>query len=417
MRLKQLVLLLLFPLYTFFVEAQTEGNNDKVRTLTTRVKDNWQMPPVIELNGTQTVEVKFDFLDLNAHYFYYSITHCNADWSPSSISESEYLSGFNNQPIETRKTSFNTYQNYTNYSFELPNENFKLKLSGNYLVKIYDNDNPDAVVATARFSVYEKLVNVGAQINTITDIDYNDGHQQLDLQIDTRNYPIRTPQMELKIVVNQNNRTDNQAMLSVPSITQGSSLIYTHVKELIFDAGNEFRRFEMVSYRYNGMNVESIRHINPYYNVFLYTDKSKLRSTYVYDQDQNGRCYIRNSEAQDFDNESDYFVTHFTLAANEPIGNGRLYLMGEFNQFRVDSNWEMTYDIDRRAYTKAVSLKQGAYNYQYLFVPDGRTKATTALTDGNFYETENEYMLRVYHRPIGGRYDRLVGYNLVKSGK
>jgi hypothetical protein len=414
--MNKLLYILLFQLLLPSIYAQTEGNDEKVRTLTIRVKDQWQMPPVIELNGNQSIEVKFDFLDLNAHYFYYSITHCNADWTPSTISESEYLSGFNNQPIETRKTSFNTYENYTNYSFDLPNENLKIKLSGNYLVKIYEN-NSDNVVATARFSVYERLVNVGAQINTITDIDYNDSHQQLDLKIDTRNYPIRTPQMELKVLVNQNSRTDNQALLSVPSITQGSNLIYTHVKELIFDAGNEFRRFEMVSYRYNGMNVENIRYINPYYHVFLYTDKSKMRSSYIYDQDQNGRFYIRNSEAQDFDNEADYFVTHFTLAANEPIGNGRLYLLGEFNQFRIDPHWEMNYDIDRRAYTTAVSLKQGAYNYQYIFVPDGRTKGTTALTDGNFYETENEYMLRVYHRPIGGRYDRLVGYGLVKSGK
>ncbi|MDD2798538.1 MAG: DUF5103 domain-containing protein [Bacteroidales bacterium] len=415
--MNKLLYILLFQLILPAVVAQSKAADDLVRTLTVRVKENWQVPPVIELNGDQSIEIKFDYLDLNVHYFYYKITHCDASWKPTDISESEFLNGFNNQPIEIHKTSFNTYENYTNYQFTIPNDNLKVRLSGNYQVTIYDNDNPETVIATARFSVYERLVNVGATINTITDIDYNRGHQQLDLQIDTRNYTIRTPQMEMKVVVNQNSRTDNQALLTIPTITQGSNLLFTHVRDLIFEAGNEFRRFEMVSYRYNGLNVEQIKHINPYFHAFLYRDKIKTFSTYVYDQDQDGRCFIRNSEAQDFDNESDYFVTHFSLASDAPIGNGKLYILGEFNGFKIDPAWEMEYDIDQRAYTKKISLKQGAYNYQYIFVPDGQQKGTTALTDGNFYETENEYTVRVFHRPIGGRYDRLVGYGLFKSTK
>jgi len=388
-----------------------------VKTLTVRVKDNWQIPPVIELNGTQSIEIKFDYMALNLHYFYYSIKHCNSDWTPSDISESEYLDGFNNQPIEERKTSFNTYSNYSNFRLELPNDRLKLRLSGNYEVRIYDNGNSEQTIATARFSVYERLINVGASISTITDIDYNQTHQQLDLQLDTRNYTIRTPQMEMKVLINQNSRTDNEVRLNTPTFTQGTNLMFSHNRDLIFEAGNEFRRFEMVSYRYNGLNVEQIKHINPYFHVFLYRDKLKPASTYIYDQDQDGRFFIRNSEAQDFDNESDYFVTHFSLAANAPVGNGRLYLLGEFNRFSIDPAWEMTYDIGLRCYTKEMPMKQGAYNYQYIFVPNGRTKGTPALTDGNFYETENEYTIRVYHRALGSRYDRLVGYNFVKSGK
>ncbi len=51
----------------------------------------------MELNGNENIEIKFDFLDLDVHYFYYTIIHCNADWTPSDLSESEYLDGFNNQ--------------------------------------------------------------------------------------------------------------------------------------------------------------------------------------------------------------------------------------------------------------------------------------------------------------------------------
>lgn len=414
---KKYFYLLLVSLFALSVSAQENADSLQVRTLTVRVKQDWQIPPVIELNGNQSIEIRFDYPDLNVHNFYYSVTHCNADWTPSNLSESEYIGGFNNQPLEDRKTSFNTFADYTHYRLELPNDNLQLRLSGNYQVRIYDNSDPDKTVATARFSVFERLVNIGANISSITDIDYNRAHQQLDLTVDTRNFPIRSPQMEMKVFVNQNSRTDNEVQLNVPTITQGNTLLFSHVRQLIFEAGNEFRRFEMVSYRYNGLGVERIRHIEPYYNVFLFRDRVKPATSYLFDQDQNGRFYIRNSEVQDYNNESDYFLTHFSLAADAPLGNGKLYLLGEFSHFNIDPAWELTYDIAQRAYAKNVLLKQGAYNYQYIFVPDGSTKGTTALTEGNFYEAENEYTLRVYYRPNGGRYDRLVGYNWLKSGK
>ncbi len=397
-------------------QAPTETvANDRVKSLTIRPKADWLMPPVVELNSDAQLEVKFDYFDLNIHYFYYKIIHCNADWSPSDLSEPEYLDGFNNQPIEERKVSFNTHANYTNYRFELPNNNIKLRLSGNYEVQIYDNNEPDKTVAKVRFSVTEKRVNLFPALKTITDIDYNKAHQQLDLQIDTRNYPIRNPGMEMKVVVSQNSRTDNQVVLSQPTFTRGNLLIFEHQKNLIFEAGNEFRRFEMVSYRYNGLHVGKITFMEPVYHAFLYKDEIKTYRSYSFDRDQNGRFFVRNSEGRDNDNEADYFDVHFTLDAPTPVGNGRVYLIGEFNGYRPQPDFELNYDPMQRCYTKNILLKQGAYNYQYIYLPEEGKKGTTAPTDGNFYEAENEYTVKVYHRAPGERYDRLIGFSFVKS--
>ena len=59
-------------------------------------------------------------------------------------------------------------------------------------------------------------------------------------------------------------------------------------------------------------------------------------------------------------------------------------------------------------------LKQGAYNYQYVVVTDGG-KADVGRLEGNFHETSNEYLVKVYHRPRGTRYDRLVGAAVIMS--
>ncbi len=414
---KKLIPAILLLIASTMAVAQTRALNKKVNTLTVRVKDNWQFPPVIELNGNENIEIKFDFLDLNVHYFNYSIVHCNADWTPSDLSESEYLDGFNNQPIEDHRTSFNTYMNYTHYRFQIPNDNIKFKLSGNYLVKIYENNDPENLIATACFSLYERQVNIYPTIKTSTDIDYRKAHQQLDLRIDTRSYSIRSPQLEMKIMVNQNNRTDNEVRLNAPTSTLSTGLIFEHVPNLIFEAGNEFRRFEMVTHRYNGLNVEKITYSDSLYHAWLYQERSRANRSYIFDRDQDGRFYIRNSEAQDSNTEADYFIAHFSLNAESPFSNGKLYLLGEFNQYRPDPDWEILYDAVRRQYTKEIPLKQGAYNYQYIFIPDGSTKGTPAPAEGNYFETENEYMVRVYHRGPGERYDKLVGFSLVKSGE
>lgn len=417
MRIMRFFLLQLLCLALTPVMAQTQANHPKVSTLTVRPNENWLYPPIIELNGNDWINIDFDFLDQDVHYFYYTITHCNADWTPSTLSESEYLNGFNNQPIDDHKTSFNTYQNYTHYHLRIPNDVVKFKVSGNYLIQVYEDNDRDKLIATAAISVYEKQVNIYPTIKTITDIDYNKGHQQIDLRIDTRNYLIRSPQQEVKIIVTQNNRVDNQVTLNTPTSTNNDGFLVEHYQGLIFEAGNEFRRFEMVTHRYNGMNVEKIGYYEPFYHAFLFQDKSRGNKSYIYDKDQNGRFYIRNTEISNFDNETDYFVAHFALKADAPFGNGKLYLIGEFNQYRVDPKWEIDYDILNRQYSKEILLKQGAYNYAYLYVPKSSTSGTLEPAEGNFFETENEYTIRLYHRGIGERFDKLVGYSFIKSNQ
>ena len=160
------------------------------------------------------------------------------------------------------------------------------------------------------------------------------------------------------------------------------------------------------------MNVESMSYHDPYSHATLMTDEP--RRNYIYDQDQNGRVYIRNGDNVDNDTESDYFITHFTLQMPELEG-GTVYLNGDLTYNSFSETYEMEYDYERGSYLLALPLKQGSYNYQYVFVGDDNGLADGSETEGNFYQTENEYSVYVYHRPFGERYDHLVGYNMVRN--
>ena len=88
---------------------------------------------------------------------------------------------------------------------------------------------------------------------------------------------------------------------------------------------------------------------------------------------------------------------------------GKLYLDGDFTYGGYCDKWQMEYNERSGCYEKAVLLKMGSYDYRYIWVPDGSTTGETAKTEGDSFETSNEYQIYVWFRKHGARYDRLVG--------
>lgn len=388
--------------------GRTEVFSNRVKSLQAKVAGELISEPYIELDGDRRLEVSFDVLNHTQGRYAYSIIHCDADWKPSVLTPIEYMDGFQGMTIEDYSPSFNTTVSYMNYRLFLPNDNIRFKVSGNYLLQIYEEEKPDQIVCTVRFGVYEPLIGIDAVVSGNTDISLNREHQQVSFQIDRKGVTVNYPQTELKVYVYQNNRTDNAVKNVQPQIITNNRLTYEHIRELIFEAGNEYRRFEFLTHRYNGLNIDGIGFHNPYYHADVMIDQSRTRTGYRYDQDQDGRFFVRCSGCNDPDTEADYYIVHFTYAS-EPLLEGDVYLLGDFVQNQFNETSRMEYNPQTRQYEKALMLKQGYYNYQYVLLPHGETKAQTLPTEGDYYQTENEYTILVYHRPMGIRYDRLIG--------
>jgi hypothetical protein len=324
------------------------------------------------------------------------------------------MDGFQGLPIEDFFNSKATTTSYTHYQLTIPNKDIQLKVSGNYAVRVYDDNNPSQAVLIACFSVYEPQVTLMSTVSGNTDIDTNQAHQQLSFTINHTNFPIHYPHTDLKINVQQNNRRDNMVTGIQPRNILNRQLEYTHIQELIFEAGNEYRRMEFLSNTYNGMHVDAISFHNPYYHVELIPDLVRRNRTYQYDQDQNGRSYTNCSGCNDPDTEADYYVVHFSLNT-DLLANGQLYLLSDIYNNVLDEKSRMGYNTQTGQYEKSLQIKQGHHNYQYIFIPDRQTKGTTLPIEGNYSQTENEYSIYVYFRPMSERFDRLIGYTTIRS--
>lgn len=387
-----------------------------VHTLQVAPSGNPYMPPVIMMGSDERIQVSFDILDYDVHYLRYSVYHCDALWRPSQLVESEWVSGFNQADITDYAQSQATFTHYYNYAFSLPNDEMELLISGNYLLRVYEQDNPDKVLFQTRFSVCESHVGVQAGVTSRTDVDYNNAHQQLDIVLNYRPGAISDPYGELTTVITQNTRTDNEVVLRQPMSVGVGTVTYEHQPALVFNAGNEYRRFETVFAHSLNMGVSAIEYFEPYYHATLYRDEPAINREYIYDQTQHGRFTVRNGEADDSSIEADYMVTHFTLDTGGQLTGGNLFLEGEFAHGLPAQQVIMTYNQALGCYACDLLLKQGSYNYQYLWVPDGTHVGRTDFIDGDKYQTVNNYYIRVYDRPSGERYDRLVGFGMARSG-
>ena len=400
------------------VDTRPHVFDNNVRSLKLCLASNMYIPPVLMMGGTDHLIVNFDYLDYDVHYLRYSVTHCNADWQPSQLVESEYVSGFNYADIDDYAPSEATYVHYYNYQFTLPNADMEFLVSGNYMLTVYEQDDPSDILFQTRFSLCEGKVGVYPQVTSRTDVEYNNRFQQVSFDVRYKPNQIKDPYSEFTCVVSQNSREDNAVMVTRPSMVGVDHVTYEHNRDLIFAAGNEFRRFETVNAHNINMGVQSIRYYDPYYHATLMVDEPRNEIQYLYDKTQFGRFTIRNAESYgESALQADYMVTHFTLDTGGKLSGGNVWLYGEFLQGYPASQAMMKYDASSGCYTADLLLKQGAYNYMYLWVPDGTSIGQTSRIEGDHYETVNEYLVMVYDRPMGERYDRLVGYGVTYSGK
>ncbi len=398
------------------VDTHTRIFDKSFKSLRVSVVGNDYAPPVIKLGGVDKIKIEFDQLSPEMQYMRYSVVHCDAGWRPSQLVESEYVGGFNEANVENYDFSSATFAHYVHYNITVPNEDMDFLISGNYLLKVYPEDDPENVYLQVRFSLSEDCVDIVPEVTSRTDIDYNAHNQQLSVAVDTRDYYVTDMYNDLIVTVSQNSRTDNEAAVNRPLRVAGRKAYFEHDRKLIFPAGNEFRRFEMTTTNYAGMGIDGYSYHDPYYHVALKLDEPRAFGDYLYDRTQYGRFTIRQSDAYDSDTEADYMVVHFALRMPE-LNGGKMYVDGEFTQHGFETANMMHYNNNTQCYELDLMLKQGAYNYQYLWVPDGTEVGQTSTVEGDFYQTVNEYLVKVYNRKRGERYDRLIGSGIIYSGQ
>ena len=402
------VVFLLLPLHAM---AENRIYVPQVKSLQAVVNQDWLSPAVMRLHSDDLLHVSFDELSHNHHRYIYRVERCEADWSTAEeVFESDWLEGFNNNVVEDYQHSINTVVPYTHYSIIFPNERCRLKMSGNYRMHVFEEDVEEDIL-TVEFLVSEQSMSLSLNATTNTDIDINQTHQQLTMGLRFCDLVVSNPEEQLQMVITQNGQEFNKRQNIKPTSINHNGLEWHHCRELIFDASNEYRKYEILDTSHPTMGIEHITWDGTYYQAFPFTDEP--RPYYIYDQDADGAFYIRNSDNRENDITSDYVWVNYRLKSNLPSKDGHIIINGHWTTENPET-YIMDYDKSSDTYTAQIMQKQGYYSYQYLWMTNnGHTRLLPS--EGNFYQTENRYNAYIYYKGTGERTWRLVAYRQLIS--
>jgi hypothetical protein len=380
----------------------------------------WEFsPPLIEMNSGNQLELSFDDLEGDQKKYSLTFVHCNADWTPSDLMTMEYMDGFFDLNIINFNFSINTLQKYTHYSMVFPTSTVKFIKSGNYIVYVYANGDKNDLILSRRFMVFENKVNIGASLRQTIGGDNQYNKQQIEFTVGYPGLKVVNPAKDIKIYVTQNYRWDNALTNMAPTFYGPNEITYSMNDAAIFNGGNEFRFFDMRSLRVYSERVKDMyKDENSKNHVVLTNEENRAVKQYIFQNDINGGFLIKNRDIKgNQDIEADYAYVDFFLPYPNPETQGNFYVMGKLTDWRMNNTSKMTYNYKRFGYECKLYLKQGYYNYILLLSEDGKKAGDETKTEGNHWDTENDYTILVYYRQVGMYYDQLVGIRKLNSLK
>jgi hypothetical protein len=407
------LIFLCFGLMSLQLQAQVTGIPDAVYmpTIQSIKLSNGideDVIPIIQLKNPEALQLRFDDMRTEVIDYFYTIQLCNADWTPVTMNPIEYLRGFSENTIRQYRFSSVALQKYVHYSLTIPNRNCTPTKAGNYVIKVYVNGDTSQLAFTRRFLVQDSKAGIDAYISQPTNPRLFKTAHKLNLSLNVKGLNLPNPFEQLKVVILQNSRWDVAKYQVKPRFIKGDVLEYNAEQDLIFPAMNEWRWIDLRSFRLQTERVHNTTYGRTITDVYVVREGPRSMSTYQFLKDINGAFILATMEDLDIHYEGDYARVHFTYDAPEPYAGYDLHIIGALTGNQIAASNKMQYNGSTRAYEGTLFLKQGYYNYAYALVDKTQNIIQTSETEGDFWEAENDYLILVYYRPLGGRHDELI---------
>jgi len=375
--------------------------------------------PILALNSGDQLELDFDDLDGDVKNYYYTYLLCDADWTQSSLFSFDYIKGFQNVRIGNYRNSSIAFTQYTHYQAMLPDRNCIPSRSGNYLLKIFLDGDTSKLVFTKRFLVVDNKAAIAAQVQQPFNARWFQSYQKVNVAITLNSNINIFNQQDAKVVIIQNYAWPTALYLNRPNIFRGNYFEYNDEAITSFPAGKEFRWIDLQSLRLMSDRMQRLEKNGKTTEVYVKPDGERQKQPYIYYRDLDGIFTIETTDNINPYWQTDYARVHFSYfpPGNRPYEGKNIYIYGALTNYSPDDSSKMIFNPDRGAYERTLFLKQGYYNYSYVTLPDKPNSEQVSVenTEGNYWGTENAYMILVYYRAFGSRADELIGFTTVSS--
>lgn len=418
-------------------ESTVEGvYRDYIKSVRFHVNGLALTQPIMRLGNMDALMLSFDDLMGDGTRYYYTVFHCDKDWSPSTnITQFDYFNSYQEGEIRDYEMSSGTYQHYLTYFVTLPNEEVNWTLSGNYILLVYESGEMDDPIMARRFCVVDEQVRMMPKVVRPASVSKQNTDQEIDFSLELDAFRANDPRTEITCVLIQNGRWDTRFVTPGPRTINGTTLQYNYQDKMVFKGGKEFRNLDISSMKFRSEFVLDVSESRDGFSIVLRGDEPRAHRSYIWRRDLNGRFvpynrdYFRKHIPQDslastlnaFNRHNyreqvlgtEYARVRFSL--NLPFDYPhRIFVVGGFSDWQMKPENEMKYSDLLNAFTTEIELKQGYYDFGYAVPrPDGGPDFSTI--EGDWFTAENEYTLLVYFRARGGLYDQLIGARTFNS--
>jgi hypothetical protein len=410
---------LLFALSTATANAQRRVDiiDSDIKSVQAFANQDVTSFPSIYLNNGEYVTIKFDDLSAKApRNLTYKIVHCDENWKDEELFQSVFLDGFQEQPLNSYSYSNNTIVKYTHYNITFPNNDVKPKVSGNYMMVIFDSDSQQPLLRVG-FLVAEKLATHIASIAIPTGSSSYQTSHQLNLTVQYQQINVTNPYREIKTKIFQNYVLLPDSLQPQPVNLGVNSIQYSRPDRNIYPAGNEFRTIDIRDAHYISTNARSIKQVQGQYYILLQPDKSRSNIPYSQNYDYDGKMIIAGLNLSNPDTDCDYYSVMFSLYSPFLGDKYDVYLEGELTGWGPSNYSKMMYNNAASCYQVPLLLKQGFYSYLYE-VRDQQGNVIMHLSpEGNFSQAENSYQICTYYKGIRDTYTRLIASSSIERSK
>lgn len=356
------------------------------------------------LLDSHPITISFDVDKVNTENFHIKVFHCTKNWT---ITASPFINDeFRNYtkyqiPYEVAPNGVKQYR--WTYSVSLPGFAGleKFQHSGNYKFEVW-NDDQSTLLAEGKFFVVE------AMMDTV-------------LRLYNRYLPSEISPW------NQVNKAVLSFAVPLPGIGEMNPLYSGYFKTVNIYCNREIESPHRIDvddrdpntfvdgYGTNDLKfiIDNIQPGNEYRRL-------DLRNTNFYPPDEIlhprdgadlSRWLIQGAKDQDGTSilmtdtrYADYVQFQFDLARPEENTQEKIYVVGDFNGWMVNDQWQLKYHIETKHYKLLASLRRGVYDYQYVL--NGNDWVTL---EGNDWRTISIYTALLYYSdPDYGGFDRIL---------
>lgn len=394
--------------------------SDRIKTVQLYPYGNQIGYPIIRFNSGEQLELHFDDLDGNVKNYSYTFQLCNSDWTPVMLSHFDFIKGFSQVRLNTYRISSIAFTKYTHYQAMIPDRNCVPSRSGNYILKVFLNGDTSKLIFTKRMMVVQEMSSVKAEIQQPFNGQQFRTHQKIQFRVNlNEQLNVVNAIQQIKVVIMQNNRWDNAVMDIRPTFFSRNTLEYNTENDCVFPAGKEWRWVDLRSFRLQSERIANAKYSNTATEIFVKPESERREQRFNFYRDANGSYNIEPSENVNPLWQADYATVNFTFVppGSTPYNGKDVYVFGQLTNYNLSDAAKMNFNTSTGAYESALFLKQGYYDYSYVTVDRTNRKRVAAfdVTEGNLWETENNYTIFVYYRPLAGRADELIGITTVNS--